>query len=500
VNRKDYLNISVLIFIAIALFYPLFYSEYSYTDDWFALWTHESGQGLHGLTPYGRYLTERLINWLYNYVDVRSVHDLVFIRLFSLFGWLICLPVWYFIIKKIVSREKLPGQLVFFSTLYLICTPPFSVYVGWASCFEHFMANTAGLVSGFLFYSSINYQHKNQNKRSSIPFFLIAFSLLFGVISLFIYQNGFGCFLFPFLLHVITNPKRFRVIFIGIGFYLFSYAVYYLLFKYSLMISHIDSGERTRIGVDVFPKLKFFFSRPLTSAFHFTYLFNEQSVIGFIVYAVIFTVWLITDFYNRRFLPVAKRLKIVALIISMFALVYLPSLIVKEIYSSNRTLLALNMAVFFLVANTVLHTVKNHRLQSAVVSVISFLFVINAWYNFNKQFRGPVKDEYRLVRNFIESNYSTNINAIYFIQPAWDFFEKKYGVTRSWDEFGVPSTYPDWVAEFFVKQVVFEKTGNRAAAERLIIKRWSNDKDFLNSSPPLSQQVMLVNVEEIMDH
>jgi hypothetical protein len=56
------------------------------------------------------------------------------------------------------------------------------------------------------------------------------------------------------------------------------------------------------------------------------------------------------------------------------------------------------------------------------------------------------------------------------------------------------------VAEFFVKQVVFEKTGNRAAAERLIIKRWSNDKDFLNSSPPLSRQVMLVNVEEIMDH
>jgi hypothetical protein len=74
------------------------------------------------------------------------------------------------------------------------------------------------------------------------------------------------------------------------------------------------------------------------------------------------------------------------------------------------------------------------------------------------------------------------------------------GSPRSWDEFGVPSTYPDWVAEFFVKQVVFEITGNRAVAERMIIKRWSSEKDFLNSSPPLSQQVMLVNVEEIMDH
>jgi hypothetical protein len=184
----------------------------------------------------------------------------------------------------------------------------------------------------------------------------------------------------------------------------------------------------------------------------------------------------------------------------MFALVYLPSLIVKEIYSSNRTLLALNMAVFFLVANTVLHTVKNHRLQSGVVSIISFLFVINAWYNFNKQFLAPVKEEYRQVRSFIESHYGASIDTVYFIQPGWDFFEKKYGVTRSWDEIGVPSTYPDWVAEFFVKQVVFEKTGDRAAAERLIIKRWSSDKDFLNSSPPLSQQVMLVNVEEIMDH
>src|SRR4029078_2697080 len=105
-----------------------------------------------------------------------------------------------------------------------------------------------------------------------------------------------GCFLIPFLFAIIARPTLFRKIGIGIGFYLFINVVYYLVFKYNLKIHGVEESGRTIIGVDLFPKLKFFFSKPLTTAFHFTYIFNERSIIGFVVYAVVFIAWLGADF------------------------------------------------------------------------------------------------------------------------------------------------------------------------------------------------------------
>jgi hypothetical protein len=42
-NRKDYLKISLLILIAIGIYYPLFYSEYAYTDELVQLWLYKKG-------------------------------------------------------------------------------------------------------------------------------------------------------------------------------------------------------------------------------------------------------------------------------------------------------------------------------------------------------------------------------------------------------------------------------------------------------------------------
>ena len=490
---KDYLSISALVVIAIAIFFPVFYSEYSYTDDWYALWQHESGKDTAVLTTYGRQLTDVLANWLYNIINARAVHDLVFIRLFSFFGWLVCIPVWYVITKKIVSKQNLPGQLAFFSTLYMICSPPFAICVGWSSCFEEFIANTAGFISGYILYSSIKYE----GERIVVPTLAIVFSVIVGVISLFTYQNGFGCFLIPFLFAIITRPTVFRKIGIGIGFYLFINVVYYLVFKYNLKFHGVEASGRTTIGVDLFPKLKFFFSKPLTTAFHFTYIFNERSIIGFVVYAVVFIAWLAADFYRPRSLPIKKWLKIIALILFMLTLVYLPSLIVKETYSSNRTLFALDMAVFFLVASTVLIAIKKYKTRHAIVTLLCILFVVNAYYNFNKQFLGPVKHEYLRVRTFIEHNYDSSVKTVYFLRPHEDFFVRKYGINRSWDEFGVPSTFFNWVPEFFVRQVIFEKTGNHQLAEKLTVIQSPDTKQFAVSARP-AQNTMIIDVEQIL--
>jgi hypothetical protein len=492
-GRKDLLKILICILIAFAIYYPLFYSEYLYTDESVQLWLYKQESSFQMFATQGRYVTEELFQWLFS--KAHSVHDIIFIRLFSFFGWIVCIPMWYFIIKNVVIKEKLPHQLIFFSVLYIVCMPSFTIYVSWASCMEQFIANTAGLISGFFLYTFL----KNEKKKISVSVLFVTASVLFGIISTFTYQNGFGCFLLPFLMNLISKPKNYRIIFYGIVAYLLIYIVYYLLFRYSLSINNIRAVDRTAITLNIFPKVRFFI-RPLGTAFHFTLLFNESSIPGFVIYAITLFAWAITEFYQSAMLPVIKRLTWFTLTIIMLALVYLPSLVVKENYFSNRTLFALNMAVFFLVINTLLKAVKKNETKTTIVIVLSFLFVLNARINFTQQFLNPVKNEYNEVRAYTEKNYNPHIDTVYFIRPEENFFVKKYGVTRSWDEFGVPSTFFDWVPEFFVKQVVFEKTGDRKIAEKLTIKSWPGKKEFLEASPPLSQRVLVIDTEEIMNH
>jgi hypothetical protein len=491
-TRKDLLNVLFLVAIALIVFYPVFYTKFSYTDDFVQLWLYKTGSIFQPSIVYGRYVTEQLAKWLFS--RAVTIHDVLYIRLFSFFGWLVCIPIWYIIIKKVVAREKLPTLLAFFSVLYLVCTPSFSIYVRWASCFEQFIAYTAGLSSGYILYTFM----ESESGKIHRPLLAIPGALTLGMVSLFTYQNGFGCFLLPFLLHVTSKPKKLKVILVAVAIYLSTYVVYYLLFKLNLQASHLESVNRTTISINPFPKIRFFF-RPLASAFHFTFLFNERSVPGFVIYVVTFLAWVSADFYQSRGIALANRLKFLILTIFLLTIIYLPSLAVKENYFSNRTLLALNMGVFFLAANTILTSVKKSA-RMTVMAIISFLFVFNARYNFVQEFLNPVKTEYERVSDFIEKNYNSNVTTVYFIRPHEDFFVRKLGITRSWDEFGVPSTFFAWVPEFFTRQVIFEKTKSRKIAEGLNIKHWLGKEEFLKTAPLISPNTMLVDVEEILDH
>jgi len=488
--RRDLFYILAIILIAFAIYYPIFYSEYLYTDEAVQLWRYRKGSGVHMSIVHGRYLFDELTTWLFS--NANTIHDLISIRIFSFLGWILCVPVWYMVIKKVMEREKLPHSLAFFSVLYMVCTPSFAIQVSWASLVGLFMANTSGLLSGYILYAAINF--KNQKIRR--PAITIGSSILFGLISLFTYQNGFGCFLLPFLLHLISRPRSFRILFTAIGFCLFVYVFYYFLFRYSLAANHIQTIERTQISFNIVPKIRFFF-RPLATAFHFTFLFNEKSIAGFVIYVITLFTWLY--FYQSSFKSgIMDRLKVIAMIVFVMLVIYLPLLIVKENYFPNRTLLALDMAVFFLVASTLFIVIKEHKRKITVISGLSFLFVLNARNNCIRQFLNPIKNEYSEVRASIENNYHPGVDTVYFIQPHEDFFVRKYGITRSWDEFGVPSTFFNWVPEFFVKQVVFEKTGNHEIAERMITKQWPDKKQFQDSGFQLSQHTILIDVESIL--
>jgi hypothetical protein len=171
---------------------------------------------------------------------------------------------------------------------------------------------------------------------------------------------------------------------------------------------------------------------------------------------------------------------------------------VKENYSSNRTLLALDMAVFFMVATTVLELIKKPRYQQMAFTAMGIFFTANAWYNFHYQFLAPVAGEYQKLRTYIEAHYHPGITTVYFIRPKEDFFQRKYHIASSQDEFGMPSTFFEWVPPPFVRQVVLEKTDRRSIADSLNVLTVLGKESWQRSGLPVSRNTLVIDAENII--
>ncbi len=97
---------------------------------------------------------------------------------------------------------------------------------------------------------------------------------------------------------------------------------------------------------------------------------RENNVAAHIVYMLVFGICLLANLRHSK-----TRLRYVAFIFGSFFLVYLPSLVVRENYASNRTLLALDMTVFIWVFTTVLNELRDHRRQLYVSSILVYYWL-----------------------------------------------------------------------------------------------------------------------------
>ena len=490
-NRNDVYGILFLWITLLVVFFPVFNSVYVYTDEAVQLWLYRRGSGYQMFGAGGRWLSEKLFQWLFG--SIHTIREISYLRWFSLAGWMLSVPVWYYVLTRVVTREGLPKSLVFISMVYLITMPPMTIYIGWAAVMELFIANTSGVLSGYILYNALAHSKRGMQL---IP--ALIGSVMIGCISLFTYQNGFGCFLLPFLLHVMARTRLSKTTLWAIAVYFFIYAFYYFLFRVQLAITHTTITERSALHFNVLNKLLFLFTRPLNSAFHFTWLFNEKSIPGLVIYAVLFGTWIVVSFFQRNSFTVGERCKYFATVFCFFGLLYLPSLVVKENYASNRTLFALNMAVFFLVAQTIYIAGRRTFANRYGIAVLSLLFILNAVYNFSREFLMPVTNEYTRLSGFVNDHYNKNTDTVYFIRPQEDFYEKKYGITRSWDEFGVPSTFFEWTPEFLVKQIVFEKTGDRSIAEKIVVRNWLGEDAYRKDAVPVGPHVLVIDAARII--
>ncbi|MET0636165.1 MAG: hypothetical protein ABWZ25_09050 [Chitinophagaceae bacterium] len=453
--RYDLAIITALLTVTLFIYFPVFQSDYLYTDESVQLWYYRPGAGYHMFIEQGRYLTDLLMTHLFGRID--TISEVRFLRVFSLVGWMLMIPVWYLILKRVFKKEGLSPWLAPLTVLWLVCSPTFTISIGWASCMELFIAYTAGLVSGYFVWSALTTEIKSARWRAGLLFL----STIAGLVSLFTYQNGFGCFLLPYFIQAVANPGRYRVIIKGILVFFVIAIVYYLLLKLQLRSLGISGSERTAMATNIFSKLKFFFYRPFRASFHFGYLFNERDITGLLAGLLLFIMTVIG--YIRLF-RAPKILVHIIFLVFLLVLIYLPSMTVKENYASNRTMLALTLAVTCWVLIILSRLLTDRFFFRATWVLLGACFIGNAFFNYNILFRKPLEQEYAEAVQYFNSVYNDSLTSIRIAVPPEDHFVKKFGIVRSWDEFGVPSLFFKWVPAPYFRQLMFERSGDRSRA------------------------------------
>lgn len=495
--RKDFYLLGILWLIVLFTFLPLFYSDYIFMDEALELWQYNSIPGLQMFTDDGRWLAEQMHSWLFKTTD--TIHGVTWFRLISLFGWLLCLPVWYAVIKRLVNKVPAYEYLPFFICLYLVTSVPFLVSVQWATCMQFFLSNTAALLSGAIALNSIQFQDNKLKVR--VPGVLASTGL--GLISLFLYQGSFACYLIPFLIYFINpfNQKKDITLVLGLAFHLCVCAVYFVLYKTTLSIfySNIVEPARNSLYINPVEKLKWFLARPLERSFRFTLLTNEDSPVSKVYYPIMLLVLVVLALMRFRIEKWKLAVKYLAGIGGIFILSYLPPLLIKESFASNRTLMALNLCVFIVCLEMALWYIKNKRvLQVAGIAMICF-FTLCARYNFQQVFLRPLVQETAVLKAYFKQHFNSSIHSIYFIRPSEDFMAEKYKVNRSMDELGVSSSCWEWVPESLSKQLIYEATGNRQQAKAVTVKHWPSKAAYLNSHEVLNSSILVVDVPEILN-
>jgi hypothetical protein len=490
-NSKK-LPLFIIPFIFLAIYWQLFVADYAYLDEIHELWNNKDDSNFIMFHTQGRWLTGLLHRRFF--ASISSIEELKWIRLFSLAGWILTTIVWATIFRKWIKIMQLPETLYWPSILFVACCTPVIVYIGWASCFQVWLAALAGLLSGHLIYSKL-YDQKGPIHISN---FILLGSLLLGVASLFIYQAAFGIFLLPFFLHYMQNRnlKPSRVIVIGFIFYLVVYLVYYLLFKQSLKAYHIDANTRTAIGLDPLKKISFFISKPLQQAFGINLLFSPRNIFLQILCPLMAAVTVYSIFKRNRDQPVLQTTGYLGILIFLLAMIYLPLMIAAESFDSYRTLFAFNLAVFILVADSLWYLFSRLIKPKVFIAALVVWLLATGFYTFNLQYLRPLKAEYKALHGFVKTNYTPGIQQVDFIRADKKLFARRYHMDVYRDEFGVPSTCRDWVPEPISKQLIYELSGDRNLAQRIIVNHYEADSVHLHPTSK-DKRILLIDMNRI---
>ncbi|MET0637975.1 MAG: glucosyltransferase domain-containing protein [Chitinophagaceae bacterium] len=506
-KKSGFLIFTSVPLLFLLIYYKVFFADYAYLDEAHQLWHNQDGTNFSMFLIQGRWLTGKLIDELFG--SIRHIAELKMLRLISLAGWTATTLTWLWLARTWLRRSGINNHILYLSIVFIITSPAVAITIGWASCVEIFLATLFGLLSGSMLYRSLSATGAVLPLKK--PALIV--TVVFGLCSLFLYQNAFGMFLIPFLLELFNgntaNPlcpgtpdqqgsERRRRLITAVCIYLFIYLLYFILFRYQLLSAGIGRSDRAGISTDLSGKFSFFFSGPLPKAFAINFLYHTRTLFPQILAPLVIVAFLASVFIRWKFRGIKNNLLLIVCVIALLALIYLPSLAVTENFSSYRTMLPFSLAIFLLLMIQLFHFIKTKKYQDWMMAGISLLLIALGIYNFQVQFTRPLEREYQSLRSYLNRNYSPSITSIYFVRPRNRIFQERYGIYSVKDEFGNPSTEREWVPDPITRQIITEITGNRDTASRISIIQFADEKSFTSSGLKLNNKVLLVDMNQLI--
>jgi hypothetical protein len=460
------------VLVLLVIFYPLFQANYIYLDDAHQLWYNEKGATFNIWFTHGRYIGGLLMEKAFT--SINTIDAVKTIRMLSVLGWAVAICVYVRVAIQWARFNLIDNRLVLLSAVYLASSLSVAISNGWGgTCFEISLTFTAGLLSGHLLYAQL----KKHNRYLSIPIHMQLLVLVLGLISLFTYQIGIGMFLIPFFLHF--NSRKFekpdRILITGVVAFMAIIVVYYLLFKLQLNMQGEEEGHRANLNFNILSKISFFFGVPTAQAFSFNFLFNLHSIISQAFYILAIAAWVIYSFVSQRDKPVVNKIIYLAGMFALQMLIYLPVLVTIENYSSYRSMLSLNFAVFLMLTSMIMEWIKTGSWKNRFVVTAMIVFAGVGFYNFQYNFLKPILKEYQVMRAYIEKQYTPDITKIYFLRPPENLYKEQFHVHYYRDEFGVPLNHKEWVPVPLTKQIIYEITHDKAIAQKTEVVMFNDD-------------------------
>ena len=406
------------------------FSVYGYVDDYSYL---RSGydtmrQNVEGGRPISGYVIIKLFHL------VHTVDGLRFVRLFGLIG-LIIFSVTVF---NLLRASILSVPMSWLCSLIAAMLPPFQVYVGWAVlCLAPYAAAMA-LVSCYLIWK----------EESDTKVYIFSFALL--LLSILIYQPSTMSFVAFIPIGMYRNHMLNRKILgndlarAAIVFF-FTLLVAFIFIKISPYLFY--NGEkiaRTALAFNLIEKLKWFVSEPLPHAeslLVIPYFQNSNILLGtFLVVMLVGS----GVFGKNRWIALIVFL-------ALIPISYLPNLVIKESWASNRTLVGLELLSLFIwtlaLEQTSLLIKKKYDVGTIVMFLAAIYGVISASRNITQEFAQP---------NSIEWSYAVHsarkfsgVESVCVKRSDWsDSLARFY----SYDDFGIPAGFALWSSTAIVSE------------------------------------------------
>lgn len=486
------------VLVLLVIFYPLLYAHYLYLDDAHQLWFNEKGATMNIWFIHGRYIGGLLMEKAFT--SINTIAQVKTYRIVSVIGWAFAILIYVKVAMQWVRFQLMDSRMVLLSAVYLASSLSVAIANGWGgTCFEICITFTAGLLSGHLLYAQLQ-KHK---RYLAIPIPMQLLVLVLGLVSLFTYQIGIGMFLIPFFLHF--NNRKFEkpdhFVITGIIAFLAITVIYYLAFKMIMNLAGEAEGHRANLNLNILSKISFFLGVPTAQAFSFNFLFNLHSIISQAFYILMIAAWVVYSFVTERSKPVLSKVIYIAGTYAFLMLIYLPVMVTVENYSSYRSMLALNFAVVLMLTNMILQAIRNASWKNNFTMAAMLVFACVGFYNFRYNFLKPIAKEYQIVRSYVEKQYKPNIAKIYFLMPPEDLFKTQYNIHHYRDEFGIPSTFKDWVPGNLVHQIIYEMTNDKSIAQKteVVLFPFEKAEDFNKQVALKEPNTFAIDVQQLFN-